>query len=149
MGLFVTEKSNFKVYVSYVFDEEKEIHIISDEDVEKINNGYSGEELSEDGYPFNERVSLKSYKKEDVKTATFIFRKPSFSDMPELLDGIGVDMKVGDAVAFNTRRMNYLFVSGTAQDSKGRIAKIDDTNLGELDPALGSSVTLALTEAIG
>jgi hypothetical protein len=149
MGLFVTNKSNFKIVVNYVFDKEVEVHVISDDDIKKIEEEYSGEDYSEEGYPFNTPVQLKNYKKEDLKTATFHFRKPSFSDMPKMFSSMGEGLTNGEAFAFSAKRMEQLFVKGIAQDSKGRQATVDESNIGSLDTAMAGYLVVELANKLG
>jgi len=149
MGLFVNEKSNYKIYVHYVFDKNANVHVVSEEDKKKIEESSAKDgETSNDGYPFNEMVKLKDYKKEDLKQAHFIFRKADFSDMPKMFKNINGQMSVGEAMNFNLERMEQLFVKGLAQDEGGKQHNITHENMGGLDPAIGGYVVLELSDKI-
>lgn len=159
MGILVSEKSTFSVVVKYILTDDGEVHIITDADVENL--GKSKEELEglEDtlthatDVPFNEPVNLLDHSVEDVREATFNFRKPAFDDVPVLLSSfasINSDGQIspGDLFKFNNRKLKLLFVSGTAQDEKGNKIKITMENLGLISPTLGSAMVVRMNDHI-
>ena len=159
MGLFVDEKNTFDVVVNYVFDQNKELHVIKKDEVEivkktkeekeEINNTLSkGTDI-----PFNIIVDLKDYEEKDVRTAVFTFRRPTFDDMPVLMSSIGNfgangSFNAGNLLEFGNRKLKILFVKGVAEDDTGKKTIMNESNLGNLSPALGGAVVLGMNQFI-
>lgn len=155
MGLFVDQKTTFKVVVKYVFTDDGEVHILTDEDVENIAKSSDDKKALEDtlthatDVPFNVPIDILDLSPEDIKEAAFNFRKPSFDDMPSLLSSFvsissSGDVSPGDVFEFNNRKLKLLFINGAAQDENGDKAKINEKNVGYISPVLGSAMAVRM-----
>jgi len=159
MGIFVDNNNTFEVKVKYLFDEDGEIHILTDEDEKNISLSLSEKASMPDGLthatdvPFNNPVDISKFNKEDIKCACFAFRKPSFDDIPIMLSSFAMvsaegDVSPGDIFKFNNKKLKMLFVSGSAQDECGKKVEIDKSNVGSISHVLGSAMAVRMNEKI-
>lgn len=162
MSLLRNEKDNFEIEVLYVFGEDGEIHVLSKEvDIDVINKTIEEKEKMDEeellgaatNIPFNIVVNLKNYTQEDVKKATFTFRRPSFDDMPLLLSSFmninaNGDISPGDVYEFSNRKLKLLFVCGVAQEADGKNIKITPVTLGKIPPVLGSAMSVLMADVL-
>ena len=158
MGIFVNKNNDFTVDVYYVIDKKDEVHVLSKEDVESLKKSpeekkkivSDQEDDRQSEIPFNVPADLMKYEEKDIRKASVKFRKPAFDDMPVMMSsftsGNFSNMSPGDLFEFNNRRLRLLFKKGEAQDGEGKPIKLDQNNISDLSPALGTAIALGMNE---
>jgi hypothetical protein len=159
MGIFVDEKKTFEIIVKYVFDKDGDVHVVTDQDIENISKTEEEKNKMKDrlthasDVPFNVPVDVSNFSSEDVRQASFNFKKPSFDDVPVILSSIASitpegAISPGDIFHFNNKKLKLLFVDGKAQDEDGKEVEVNIANIGYISPILGSAMATRMSEQI-
>ncbi|MBW3018307.1 hypothetical protein KY325_04050 [Candidatus Woesearchaeota archaeon] len=162
MSLLRNNSDTFDAQVFYVFDEDGELRVLNEEiDLDIIKKSTEEKEKMDDDdlisaasdIPFNQPANLKNYEEEDIRKATFSFRRPRFDDMPVLLSSFvsvnaSGDIAPGDIFEFSNRKLKLLFVKGKAQDVDGKEVKITEDTLGQIPPVLGTAMSVKMATVL-